>query len=399
MRASLAQLHQRLGVTTVYVTHDQTEAMTLGQRVAVMRDGHILQVDRPKQLYEQPNNLFIAAFIGSPAMNLVEAKVDGDAVRFGQFRVPFADGRPPDGVGSASSWASARRASRTPPSHPGLPTITAADRGAGGARLGRARLLPRRCAADHRGGAGERLRKASLQHGAGALHGPGGRTDGGARRRDDRARGRRGGASISSIPQTATRLSPQRRSRARRATPVTKQRETREQRPRADRGARRRRRDPVRAPARSRSRRLAADGARRARRARARGLPRPPARRRHVRRRAEGRQGHGRSARSATTCAQRGLTPASRTLDLADRTGRRPAGPPPPRLAVRARGLGQAPSPRRRRADGDRAAARPRVARPGPDRARPRGALVLRPAGAIATTSRSSAAPRRSSRR
>jgi ABC-type sugar transport system ATPase subunit len=98
MRASLAQLHQRLGVTTVYVTHDQTEAMTLGQRVAVMRDGHLLQVDRPKQLYEQPNNLFIAAFIGSPAMNLVDATIDGDGVHFGQYRVPFADGRPPDGV-------------------------------------------------------------------------------------------------------------------------------------------------------------------------------------------------------------------------------------------------------------------------------------------------------------
>ncbi len=88
MRASLAQLHQRLGVTTVYVTHDQTEAMTLGQRVAVMRDGHILQCDRPQVLYRRPNNLFIAAFIGSPAMNLVAGTVEGDAVRFGQYRVP-----------------------------------------------------------------------------------------------------------------------------------------------------------------------------------------------------------------------------------------------------------------------------------------------------------------------
>jgi multiple sugar transport system ATP-binding protein len=88
MRASLAQLHQRLGVTTVYVTHDQTEAMTLGQRVAVMRDGQILQCDRPQQLYAQPNNLFIAAFIGSPAMNLVEATYEDGAVCFGQYRVP-----------------------------------------------------------------------------------------------------------------------------------------------------------------------------------------------------------------------------------------------------------------------------------------------------------------------
>ena len=90
MRASLAQLHQRLGVTTVYVTHDQTEAMTLGQRVAVMRDGRILQCDRPQVLYRRPNNLFIAAFIGSPAMNLVAGSVDGDGVRFGQYRIPVA---------------------------------------------------------------------------------------------------------------------------------------------------------------------------------------------------------------------------------------------------------------------------------------------------------------------
>jgi multiple sugar transport system ATP-binding protein len=88
MRASLAQLHQRLGVTTVYVTHDQTEAMTLGQRVAVMRDGHILQCDSPSELYTRPNDLFIAAFIGSPAMNLVEAFPDGETIRFGQFSVP-----------------------------------------------------------------------------------------------------------------------------------------------------------------------------------------------------------------------------------------------------------------------------------------------------------------------
>jgi multiple sugar transport system ATP-binding protein len=93
MRASLAQLHQRLGTTTVYVTHDQTEAMTLGQRVAVMRDGRILQVDRPQQLYARPRNLFIAAFIGSPAMNLVEATIEGGEAVFGQYRVPVGDAR------------------------------------------------------------------------------------------------------------------------------------------------------------------------------------------------------------------------------------------------------------------------------------------------------------------
>jgi multiple sugar transport system ATP-binding protein len=95
MRASLTQLHERLGVTTVYVTHDQVEAMTLGQRVAVMREGGILQVDAPQTLYREPVDLFVAAFIGSPAMNLVEARLEGDDVVFGQFRVPLAPGRRP----------------------------------------------------------------------------------------------------------------------------------------------------------------------------------------------------------------------------------------------------------------------------------------------------------------
>src|SRR5947199_432703 len=88
MRASLAQLHRRLGTTTVYVTHDQVEAMTLGQRVAVMRDGRIVQADEPQKLYQEPNDLFVAAFIGSPAMNLVDAQIEDDAIAFGQFRVP-----------------------------------------------------------------------------------------------------------------------------------------------------------------------------------------------------------------------------------------------------------------------------------------------------------------------
>ena len=99
MRASLAQLHQQLGVTTVYVTHDQVEAMTLGQRVAVMKDGHILQVDTPQALYERPRDLFVAGFIGSPAMNLVEATVDGSEVAFGQFRLPLDPDRRPSGTG------------------------------------------------------------------------------------------------------------------------------------------------------------------------------------------------------------------------------------------------------------------------------------------------------------
>jgi multiple sugar transport system ATP-binding protein len=82
MRSYLATLHQQLRTTTVYVTHDQTEAMTMGDRVAVMRDGRLQQVDRPQVLYERPANLFVAGFIGSPAMNLLRAQFTraGDAM-------------------------------------------------------------------------------------------------------------------------------------------------------------------------------------------------------------------------------------------------------------------------------------------------------------------------------
>jgi multiple sugar transport system ATP-binding protein len=96
MRAELARLHSRLNVTTVYVTHDQIEAMTLGQRVAVMRDGRIKQVDRPQVLYANPENLFVAAFIGSPAMNLVEAQVENEAVFFGGYEIPLPRARQPE---------------------------------------------------------------------------------------------------------------------------------------------------------------------------------------------------------------------------------------------------------------------------------------------------------------
>jgi multiple sugar transport system ATP-binding protein len=96
MRASLAQLHARLGVTTIYVTHDQTEAMTLGQRVAVLDGGKILQVDTPQRLYDHPANVFVAAFIGTPAMNLVEGTIDGDDVIIGGFRLPLDEARRPE---------------------------------------------------------------------------------------------------------------------------------------------------------------------------------------------------------------------------------------------------------------------------------------------------------------
>ncbi|WCB95357.1 Trehalose import ATP-binding protein SugC [Baekduia alba] len=94
MRSELARLHGRLGVTTVYVTHDQVEAMTLGDRVVVLRDGVVQQCDHPQALYERPCNLFVAAFIGSPAMNLVDAEVEGGAVHFAGHRLALPEGSP-----------------------------------------------------------------------------------------------------------------------------------------------------------------------------------------------------------------------------------------------------------------------------------------------------------------
>jgi multiple sugar transport system ATP-binding protein len=98
VRAQLAALHKRLGVTTVYVTHDQVEAMTLGDRVAVLSDGVLQQFDSPLNLFRSPANLFVAAFIGSPSMNLVEATVAGGAARFGGFVLPLPVGSPLHGA-------------------------------------------------------------------------------------------------------------------------------------------------------------------------------------------------------------------------------------------------------------------------------------------------------------
>jgi len=95
MRASLSQLHERLAVTTVYVTHDQVEAMTLGHRVCVLRDGQLQQVDTPQALYDHPVNLFVAGFMGSPAMNFVAADLvqdTGPSVTFAGYRLPLPAG-------------------------------------------------------------------------------------------------------------------------------------------------------------------------------------------------------------------------------------------------------------------------------------------------------------------
>ena len=97
MRAEIVRIQRRLSTTTVYVTHDQTEAMTLGDRLAVMRDGVLQQVGTPSELYERPRNLFVAGFIGAPAMNLLAGELDGDALKFplGTVQLPGRPGGAP----------------------------------------------------------------------------------------------------------------------------------------------------------------------------------------------------------------------------------------------------------------------------------------------------------------
>ncbi|MCY4727093.1 sn-glycerol-3-phosphate ABC transporter ATP-binding protein UgpC [Nocardioides sp. STR2] len=101
MRTEIARLQKRLGITTVYVTHDQTEAMTLGDRVAVLKRGVLQQLATPRELYENPCNLFVAGFIGSPPMNFLPAKVDGDSVElpFGTVKIPSEKAQRAQGKG------------------------------------------------------------------------------------------------------------------------------------------------------------------------------------------------------------------------------------------------------------------------------------------------------------
>ena len=89
-RTQIASLQRRLGVTTVYVTHDQVEAMTMGDRVAVLKDGLLQQVDTPRNLYDKPQNVFVAGFIGSPAMNLVQLPIIDGGVQFGDAVLPIS---------------------------------------------------------------------------------------------------------------------------------------------------------------------------------------------------------------------------------------------------------------------------------------------------------------------
>lgn len=98
MRTEIARLQKHLGTTTIYVTHDQTEAMTLGDRIAVMNKGEVQQIGTPQELYEYPANLFVASFIGSPAMNLLPARHDNGSLIFplGRIKLPAKQELPPD---------------------------------------------------------------------------------------------------------------------------------------------------------------------------------------------------------------------------------------------------------------------------------------------------------------
>ena len=93
MRAELLTLHQQLGITTIFVTHDQTEAMTLGDRVVVLDKGVVQQVDAPERLYRRPANTFVAGFIGSPSMNLLQGEVHDGVVHVGPYALPAAGAR------------------------------------------------------------------------------------------------------------------------------------------------------------------------------------------------------------------------------------------------------------------------------------------------------------------
>ena len=110
MRTEISRLQKRLGITTVYVTHDQTEAMTLGDRVAVLKRGILQQLATPRELYENPGNLFVAGFIGSPPMNFLPATVEGRQVKlpFGTVRDPAREGGEGRGQGAADGRHPAR---------------------------------------------------------------------------------------------------------------------------------------------------------------------------------------------------------------------------------------------------------------------------------------------------
>jgi multiple sugar transport system ATP-binding protein len=93
MRGEIKDLHQRLGTTTIYVTHDQIEAMTMADKIVVMQGGHVEQIGAPLDLYDRPANMFVAGFIGSPAMNFLKGRIEAGAFRTGGLSLPLPDTR------------------------------------------------------------------------------------------------------------------------------------------------------------------------------------------------------------------------------------------------------------------------------------------------------------------
>jgi multiple sugar transport system ATP-binding protein len=160
-RTQIAALQRRLGVTTVYVTHDQVEAMTMGDRVAVLKDGLLQQCDTPRALFTRPVNVFVAGFIGSPAMNMVTALVDADGAEFSSMHIPLTPEqrgaltsstltvgmRPeglhvsPDGTGMHATIDTVEELGSdsflycTPEGHPGVSVVSRAE-GLSGAKAG-----------------------------------------------------------------------------------------------------------------------------------------------------------------------------------------------------------------------------------------------------------------------
>ncbi len=183
MRGEIEALQKRLGVTTVYVTHDQVEAMTMGDRVAVLRSGELQQIDTPTNVYDRPVNLFVAGFMGSPPMNLARATIEADsgrfAVRLGSLAIPV-----PDEVArerKLEEWAGREVIAGIRPEDlegpredgtlVGSVKIAGDDRSRRGARLEPARVLHRRCGAGHierdRGGDRRWPRRGRADHARG----------------------------------------------------------------------------------------------------------------------------------------------------------------------------------------------------------------------------------------
>jgi len=125
-RSQIATLQAKLGITTVYVTHDQVEAMTMGHRVAVMLDGVLQQVDTPRELYDKPGNVFVAGFIGSPAMNLKTVALTESGAEFGPLAVPLSREQmasAQDGGGKVTVGFRPEATDVVPPHGGGLPIV------------------------------------------------------------------------------------------------------------------------------------------------------------------------------------------------------------------------------------------------------------------------------------